>query len=119
MKPARQAAEALRKAIEQLGVAVHALGPLDESTRGTPLDSDKRLLHECISLIGQVAERAAECAQQEELERARADQIVVKLLYDMNGRRGFRQNWDAIDEENKEEILRAWTAIVEAGLKET
>lgn len=45
--------------------------------------------------------------------KALAAQIVAELLADMVRRRGFRQNWDAIDREIREEIIDAWCAVVE------
>jgi hypothetical protein len=40
-----------------------------------------------------------------------AEKIVDGILADMNGRRGFRQNWDQIDEEIQAEVRAAWMLI--------
>lgn len=41
-----------------------------------------------------------------------ATRIVNELLEEMNNRRGFRQNWDAIDEETQCEIKREWRKLI-------
>ena len=48
-------------------------------------------------------------------ESIAASEIVNRLLTDMNGRKGFRQNWDDIDNDIKLEIINTWKkTIVEA-----
>lgn len=37
-----------------------------------------------------------------------AKRIVATIKDDMYGRRGFRQNWDAIDQEIQDDIVSAW-----------
>lgn len=46
----------------------------------------------------------------------KARRIVAALLRDMLGRRGFRQNWDEIDDDIKDEIVKQWEALVLAEL---
>lgn len=38
--------------------------------------------------------------------------IVGAILDEMLGRRGFRQLWDDLDDETREEIVEAWRARV-------
>lgn len=52
------------------------------------------------------------------MSRERAIEIVQAIYRDLHGRRGLRQTWDDIDADIQEEILEAWTAIVETKLKE-
>jgi hypothetical protein len=37
---------------------------------------------------------------------------AYEVLCELNGRRGFRQNWDLIDDEIQEEIFQALAAIL-------
>jgi hypothetical protein len=38
---------------------------------------------------------------------------AFEVLHELNGRRGYRQNWDLIDEEIQEEIFRSIVQILE------
>lgn len=41
-----------------------------------------------------------------------AHNIVVSLLEDLTDRRGFRQEWDQVDDEVRAEIKSEWCALV-------
>jgi hypothetical protein len=51
--------------------------------------------------------------------KERAQRIVVAMQRDMLDRRGFRQNWEAIDDEIRGDILAEWTLIVMKELEAT
>ena len=42
-----------------------------------------------------------------------AEKIVAAILEDQNGRSGFDNNWDSIDEEIREECVSEWIEIVQ------
>ncbi len=52
-------------------------------------------------------------------QQVRAARIVAALQEDMLCRRGFRQNWDRIDDDIRVEILAAWVLIVTKELEAT
>lgn len=41
-----------------------------------------------------------------------ARRIVAAIVTDMQLRRGFRQDWDAIDDDIRGEILESWRRLV-------
>ncbi len=41
-----------------------------------------------------------------------ARKAVEAIVKDLSDRRGLRQEWDGIDEDIQQEIIRAWTKIV-------
>jgi hypothetical protein len=41
-----------------------------------------------------------------------AKAVAAAILHDLQGRRGLRQEWDAIDADVQKEILAAWAALV-------
>jgi len=47
-----------------------------------------------------------------------AEQIVAKLKADFTDRRGFRQEWDQVDTDVREEMNATWMSIVEKILGE-
>jgi hypothetical protein len=50
---------------------------------------------------------------------SKEEQIVFSILYDLRDRRGLRQEWDGIDDDIQEEILKEWIKIVKAKIIET
>jgi len=42
----------------------------------------------------------------------KAVQIVEGILTDLKDRRGLRQEWNAIDDEIRQQIVETWSAIV-------
>lgn len=45
-----------------------------------------------------------------------AKKIVADILSDMTDRRGFRQEWDGVDEDIQTEIREVWEAIVDKAI---
>lgn len=45
-----------------------------------------------------------------------AERIVQAIIRDLTDRRGLRQVWEDIDEDVQEEIVRAWTRLIEREL---
>jgi hypothetical protein len=43
--------------------------------------------------------------------RTIAQKIVEAILNEQSGRRGFRQNWEGIDEEIKRECMESWVKL--------
>lgn len=60
-------------------------------------------------------DRAAEGAVMTNQQRAKA--IVEAIRKDFTDRRGLRQEWDAIGDDVKREIVETWRALVIAELK--
>lgn len=42
-----------------------------------------------------------------------AEKIVNAILEDQNGRGGFDDNWDSVDEDVKQECVSEWVKIVQ------
>lgn len=40
------------------------------------------------------------------------ERLVDAILYDLTDRRGFRQEWDQVDDDIKDEIKQTWTGII-------
>ena len=47
-----------------------------------------------------------------------AEIIVAGIVKDFTGRRGLRQEWEAIDDGIREEILDTWRSIAEKAIEE-
>ena len=47
---------------------------------------------------------------------AESHTIVRRVLADVTDRRGWRQEWGAMDDDTKIEIIKAWDAIVASEL---
>lgn len=46
-----------------------------------------------------------------------AERILFELMNDLTDRRGFHQEWDAVDDEIKEDILQVHLGIIQKNLK--
>jgi hypothetical protein len=51
-----------------------------------------------------------------EARDAKSKEIVKAIVEDFTDRRGFRQNWEQIDEEIQKEIIAEWERLVEERL---
>ena len=47
------------------------------------------------------------------VDKTLADNIVNAILKDQNGRSGFDNNWDSIDEDIQKECISDWVDVVQ------
>lgn len=50
--------------------------------------------------------------QRDDIVREKARKAVDKIVFDLSDRKGLDNEWSALDDDVKDEIVDAWTAIV-------
>jgi hypothetical protein len=50
-------------------------------------------------------------------ERETSSRVVATLLFDMLDRRGFRQLWDSLETDTRQDIVENWRIRIESALK--